>query len=123
MFSTPFASGLTLNKKNRLDDYEMSVLRLTKEQRALIPKNKKEEFCITINLSKEQIKILEKESGCVVSTLNVWSVAFAKNNCTCESSNVSLLISKNRIEVPHFLLLPNKIKSQKETEKFIKSHQ
>lgn len=123
MFSASFASGLTLNKKDRLDDYEMSVLKLTKEQRALIPKNPKKEFSITINLSEEQIKVIEKESGCVVNTLNVWSVAFTKNTCTCESSNVSLLISNNRIEVPHFLLLPNRIKNQKETEKLIKSRQ
>jgi hypothetical protein len=117
IFNATYASGLTLNKKNRLDDYEMSVLKLTTEQMALIPKNKNEEFSITIKLSKKQIEVLKKESGCDVNTLNVWSVALAKNTCTCESSNVSLLISKSKIEVPHFLLLPNKEKNQIEMEK------
>jgi len=57
---------------------------------------------ITLTLLQESR--LLAASGAIMREVEVWTVAEAKDTCTCELSNMGIRFEKNKIEIPHAYL-------------------
>ena len=122
MSSLVLADGIGF-KGDRVDGYTTTVITLTKEQKAILdskPQNEEESALRSIPLTSEQKTILKKEAGFAPERMEVWSLAAAKDTCTCELLNIAIRFTSDKMEVPHFLLgkdLDDRLKSKEDRAK------
>lgn len=85
---------------NRLSGYTTSTITLTESQINSL-QNIDSLRVINIELTDSQKDFINQNSRYEMDSLEVYSLRFAKNTCTCEAFDFGILFSANRVEIPH----------------------